>query len=70
MEEQFPIEGYRREGPGERRRAQVEIPFTVISVEQESLPMSLEAWQKYFPVSALSALRMVSWAVFSTQLIL
>lgn len=47
-----------------------QIPLTVISAEQESLPMSLEAWQKYFPVSALSAFRMVRWAVFSAQLIL
>lgn len=47
-----------------------QIPLTVISAEQESLPMSLEAWQKYFPVSALSAFRIVKWAVFSTQVIL
>ena len=36
-----------------------QIPFTVISVLQESFPMSLVAWQKYFPVSPLSAFRMV-----------
>lgn len=55
---------------GEVCVAQVEIPLTVISEEQESFPMSLEAWQKYFPVSALSAFRMVRWGVFSTQPIL